>query len=212
MIIERATCKDFMLDAETTGLNPGIHAITSFCFVPFVFNMQGEMDFGLPFTIRMSIPTTRRIDADTTEFREKSGVDAAESVLERLTPRIALDAIGSWLGECGINPTIWAKPTKFDIAFFESYFTEYRIDIPWHHRDTVDLRSWCRGLLSQYSVAAGAEAWGEINHEAEQAMHKQNPITDPALNMPHAAIYDCYLQCFILKAAITRMNALERRS
>lgn len=192
-----------MLDIETTGLNPGIHTITSFCFLPFAFNTHGDMAFDLPFTARMSIPSTRRIDADTTEFREKFGIDKAESILERLTPRIALDSISIWLEKFEHPPTIWAKSTKFDIAFFESYYAEYKIEIPWHHRDTIDVRSWCRGLTDKAS-------WGIITLEAENIMKQQNPIADPALNMPHAALYDCYLQCFILKAAIMRKNATTR--
>lgn len=187
--------EDFMLDIESTGLEPGKHAITSFCFLPFKLDSDKIMQFGKPLTVRVSIPSHRRVDAKTTEFRESVGIDEAESVLERYTPRQVLDLVSEWLESFRCNPTIWCKPTKFDIAFFDSYYADAKLDTPWHHRDTIDVRSWCRGLN-------GVEKWGEVNDIAKGMMEVESPISNPLLNKPHSAIYDCYLQCFIIRAAI----------
>lgn len=204
---EEKDFEDFMLDLESTGTNPGVHAITSFAFLPFKFAQDGTMNFGQPFTIRVGIPSTRRIDAETTIFREAEGVDEAESVLTRYTPREALSIIQDWIEEFDGIPTIWARPTKFDIAFMESYFTEYRLEMPWHYRDSIDVRSWIRGLLGEELYD---QHWPSIKAAADVMLQAEDPIKDRALNKPHAAIYDCYQQCFMIQAALIVKNANRR--
>lgn len=138
----------FMIDIETTGLNPGVNHITSCAIVPFSLEtgQYGENIFHERFETNI---VGRGFSNDTMRFRTEHNIDENEAaLLQANTLFLTMKNIKEFLFiENKDSIIVWAKPSHFDIAFLESYFRQTAMTIPWSHRNVRD--------LATYLMAAG---------------------------------------------------------
>lgn len=136
-----------MVDLETTGTDPTLHAIIQIAAVTFDFQTD---KIGDVFSINMSMPPTRSWDEDTRSWwaKQDPSVFAAVST-DPVHPRVAIHMFQQWVlnnTSAIVQPVLWAKPVSFEFPFLASYFREFEIDNPFHFRSAIDLQSFIRGM------------------------------------------------------------------
>lgn len=132
---------NYMIDVETTGLEPDRHAITSLACVQFDITtsaLQSYVHFAIDFS------GSRECDSETMRWRIENKVAEMEREIPAYWhPKSALARLSEFIRRDGI---VWAKPAKFDIAFLESYYKQYTVfRPPWHYRNVIDLASYVTG-------------------------------------------------------------------
>lgn len=172
--------RNFMIDIETTGLNPAFNSITSIAIVEF----DAERFTNLAFRTRVLQDASRENDEETMQWREDNKVDEMEAAIPlESSPDHMLTVVHALLSspDC----VVWAKPTRFDISFLESYFADYRNRsyIPWHYRNVVDLASFIKGRGKNIKELE-AEVKAEMAYNA------------------HDALDDCLFQIAVLRKAM----------
>ena len=176
---------DFMLDIETTGLNPCVNHITSCAIVPFELStgQYSENNFHQRFDRTI---VGRLENKDTMYFRAKYNIDKAEKELP-ISENIyeTMRNISKFLNDA--NTYVWAKPAHFDIAFLASYFNMCSLPIPWSHRNARD--------LGTYLAAAG--------HKLTD-LYKEIEFTGDT----HNALHDCYYQILIANLGYRNLQKL----
>lgn len=190
---------NYMIDIETLGTDKCLHGITSIGIVQFAITDAGVF-VDCDETYRLSLPHWICKDSDTLEWRDRNGVDEAEMFLDA---RAHIAFMLDFGGRVAADPAacVWGKPANFDIGFLESYWNRHGLEIPWHHRNVRDLRSFCEGILQpkdlQYRVA---EQYAKM--ERYHVAYAESSFMELLGRNPHIALADCYLQLDILNAAV----------
>lgn len=133
-----------MIDIETTGLNPCKNIITSIASVGFTIEDREAYQEDVGNVVRIRAIGSRSDNPKTLVFRKKHQVDLKEQIYPEIMIqdffKILFDRIDK-------NTYVWSKPVHFDIAFLESYYNEFNVDIPWHYRNVRDLNTfiWAHG-------------------------------------------------------------------
>lgn len=74
----------------------------------------------------------------------------------------------------------WASPVTFDMPIWESLARDYALNVPWHYRQTFDVRTVVK----------------EASYSAKDHVPRQEII-----GVPHMPVYDCEWQIDLLTAA-----------
>lgn len=188
----------FMLDVETTGLNPCQNYVTSVGIVQFKLEREGDnfgatVIDGLNFAL---IPdrTSRIKDPATMKFRKENNIDLMEKGIKKQYVAAELLAalcdlnewINSKLDTAAESPILWAHHDKFDVTFIEGYYREANVKPAWSHRDIVDLDSYIYGLLGvQYGTVANNVKFNGEPHLALADARYQVDVLDAALKQFH---------------------------
>lgn len=135
------SASNYMIDIETTGLEPHKHGITSLACLQFDI-ATGALQQYVHFALQVTAP--RECDGETMKWRIEHGIDDMErDIPAYFHPKSALARLSAFIHPDGI---VWAKPAKFDIAFLESYYNQYAaFRPPWHYRNVIDLASYVTG-------------------------------------------------------------------
>lgn len=131
---------DVMVDIETTGTDVGVNAIIQIAAVRF--NLEaGTVHHGF-FDRCLQMAPRRCWDEGTRDWWMKKP-DVIQSIWARgEDPGLVLKDFSEW---CGSGLRMWAKPTHFDFAFLENYYTQFDSRIPFHFRTAENMNSWIRG-------------------------------------------------------------------
>ncbi len=86
----------------------------------------------------------------------------------------------TWIGQWG-EPKVWAKPPRFDIAILEHAYDVQCLNLPWEHRDVLDLRTliYLRdpdGLLRPPDDAARHNAVADARWQAQYLARLLGPL------------------------------------
>lgn len=185
---------NYMLDVETTGLDPSTNAITSVAVLPFDVDM-GTMYVQRAIHCRLPIPRDRMDNAETMAWRMQHRVGPRERKLDELSFETFAMRLNHLVMQSSGPPIVWAKPSTFDIPFLRSYYARYRVESrdvvwPFHYRNVMDLRSYIKGTgfdaeeIYTYVGKAGA----------------------------HDALADCVMQCeAAIRAKMLATHAMSRQ-
>ena len=169
---------NFMIDIETTGLNPGVNHITSCAIVPFDLETGAYSKHVFYERFLLDIPG-RTCNIATMDYRLKKNIERYEKTLDcRESLVVSLYKISNFIASHCKNSDayIWAKPSHFDIAFLESYYRQCGSKIPWGYRNIRD--------LATYLQAAG--------HNLVD-LYEEIKFTGDA----HNALHDCHYQILL---------------
>ncbi len=168
---------DFMVDIETTGLDPYRNHIIQIAAVPFNLHDKtiGQSVFDQCLEPKMY---ARAWDEGTRDWWTGDKWDLYQSFVPRMRdPKDVMQDFQTWVLEQSISGTkirVWGKPQMFDVPFIESYFRQTEIKNPFHYRYARDLNT--------YIMAKG--------HEDVDAFWKDIPSVGDA----HNALHDCFYQ------------------
>lgn len=175
---------DFMIDVETTGVEPNRNAMISLACVPFCWE-TGRISHDV-FDMNLMMPPTRHWDEDTREWWQKQSPSVfARATCNARPPLFVMQEFLAFVRRTSgalHGPRMWAKPISFEFPLIASYFRDYELDNPFHFRDAIDLQSFIRGTRR----APGAAAFD-----------KEVPFVGDA----HAAIDDVYHQIAVALTA-----------
>jgi len=182
--------QNWMIDIETTGLNPYKHAITSLAAVAFTPGNYADINHAKhDLHFKLELPAKTAWDSDTVQWRHNHHVDTREADLDfKSLKEFFIGFENSLTLSDTAIPIVWAKPTLFDIGFLNNYYDEFgnEMPLPWHWRDVVDVNSYIRGL--------GEEPYADsLYKQARQAV---------SFGQSHDALYDCKLQIALIWAAL----------
>jgi hypothetical protein len=135
-----------MVDIETTGTRPDLHAMFQLAAVAFDWNTGIT---GPTFNMKLNIPPGRHWDEGTRDWWSKNPTAFEMASSNPQPPREVMLAFRDWVvATTGAleKPRFWAKPSTFDYQFVSSYFHQYEIENPFHFRDVIDMQSFIRGM------------------------------------------------------------------
>lgn len=144
---------DFMVDVETTGLNPVDNGMIQLAAVKFSLKDRA-IDTSNMFEACLDMPSRRYWDEGTRQWWSQQKPHILRDIYSRMRP--ANDVMKEFADWVGYNPSVpnrfWAKPTTFDWGFTASYFNDAGIRNPFHYRWATDLNSYIRGLAGNPEV------------------------------------------------------------
>ena len=186
----------WMVDVETTGLDPRANAITSIALVKFDFKMDywdwidllkyKEADI-TKFHYRVNyVSWDHRVDPETMKWRKENNVDEKELDIKH---SITCERLRALLEMHFIRPAteqtvLWAWPPSFDIEFLaHCIFRGHRF--PVSYKNIMDARSLWRMVHSDSNVPSVDKKLKEREEALAQALGKREK---------HNALHDCYWQ------------------
>lgn len=135
---------DIMVDIETTDVAPDRGGIIQ--LAAYKFNLQDRTVDTDGFDRCMTLPPTRRWEEGTREWWLGQKRSILQDIFDRAEdPKTVMQDFADW---CYQPETLrfWSKPSSFDFSFVESYFRDFGIITPFDFRQTMDMRSFLRGL------------------------------------------------------------------
>lgn len=181
----------FMVDLETTGLNPHLNRIWQMAAVPFYFkqgagivNLSDHAGFVFNAFVKDHDPERTmdnqwenwaiNLPAYWSKFQYSSQIGVAPAVMLadfESYCRITADnaARAGVIGE-GLTWHFWCKPSHFDWAFLKSYADKHGHKLPFHYRNIIDLHSFIQGLASD-TFENKADVEGILNTQSKLATH-----------------------------------------
>lgn len=140
--------KHFMVDFETTGLDPQLHSIIEFGCVEFDLKALRVVRDFCAIVVPMQ---TRAWNNETLKFHLNTPETTAHlasliATAGALPAKTVFEHFVEWLGNDQQHNFFWCKPVPFDYAFFTSYLQELGMVNPFHYRNIVDLASFLRGM------------------------------------------------------------------
>lgn len=138
--------KQIMVDLETTGVDPGRHAILQIAAWRFDL-MEGEIDLE-PFNRSLMVPAYRSWSESTRAWWYEDGTKRQHLFDLQKTaedPRAVMTDFVKWC-KPETNPIFWSKPSHFDFMFVSSYLQDFGLMSPFHYRNTQDMNSFLRGM------------------------------------------------------------------
>ena len=178
----------WMVDVETTGLNPAVHAITSIALLQF---QPGEIieNFDLHEKVHVRIIDKEwpNEDVSTMHWRKGMGIDEAEALLPGWLKQPLREYIATKVCADPLHTYLWSKSPQFDISFLY-YFLYYsssplgKLGVPWSYKNIVDVRT----LTTCAHFTEKDYEWAEI--EADNCHGKTE------VYKKHTALYDCVCQ------------------
>lgn len=185
--------RHYMVDVETTGLVPAVHAVTSIAIVQFdplgsALDFSQELSLVPQMYARILHEGPVVEDPQTREFRLEHGIDREENEIY-----IQLDAqqirryFENIVREDKESVYLWANSPSFDIEFIEYNFyykksSIARIPVPWSYRNILDVRT-----IKTFWMCA------EAKDRIEQ-------LTKDLL--PHNARHDCFKQIIEVQSCL----------
>lgn len=178
------TSDHWMVDIETTGLEPNRNAILSIGLLRFDYNTFEATADGI--YERIAIPAGRVWDADTEKWWHQQSPEAYNEAVysgARENPDVIVYYIAKTVKP---GSYFWSKPAHFDYPFVASYMKDYlsnNVKNPFNYRKVIDVRSYITGMGP--SAVLAADSYEKMN--ASQPNHM--PINDClyALGMLRAA-------------------------
>ena len=140
--------KDFMIDIETSGLNPGRHAMIQLSAVPF--NLATQEVAAQFYDSYLMIPPWRSFDIDTLQWWLSKNRNVYEHICSKQSDIIAAlvgfaEFVAAFKPE-GVRPNFWMK-RPFDWMFVESYFKDFEIPCPFHYQNVIEMTSYLKGTV-----------------------------------------------------------------
>lgn len=171
-----------MVDIETTGLNPGRHAIIQLSAVPF--DMKSRR-IGTVFSDNyLLMPPWRSFDTDTLQWWLSKNRVVYNHICEHQGD--ITSALGSFSAfvedfKSVEQPNFWMR-RPFDWMFVESYYKDFSMKCPFSYKHVIEMTSFMKGT----------------------ALDDAMPVSD--VRSPegeaHNAYYDCKAQINLLFAAL----------
>ncbi len=169
---------DVMTDIETTGTKQAHNAIIQIAAVRF--NLEKRTICHDFFDRCLLIPAHRSWDEDCRNNFWPKHPEVLQSIWARMEdPKTVLEAFYKWSGH---GSRFWGKPTHFDYAFLQAYFTQYDMVMPYHYRMANDMNTFIR-----------ARYWPAEPPAFEREIEFQGSA--------HNALNDCLHQITVLFAA-----------
>lgn len=135
---------DVMIDIETTGTQPDLHAILQVSAVRFNLK-EGTISHDF-FDGCMFIPENRTWSPSTKQWWERQNQAILQDILARAEdPKDVMRRLCEWAQPAG-QMRFWSKPTHFDFMFISSYFEQFDLPQMFGHSGATDVRSFIRGL------------------------------------------------------------------
>lgn len=133
-----------MVDLETSGLVPGYNEITE---AAFVSDTGAELSFRLSFDESKAHPQAMKVQGFGT--RDYAPLMAHHTALDQVgrmfdplwdetDPNIVCDERD--------YPYVVAWPAQFDVAFLACWHARHGVQMPWHYRNVLDVRSFASAV------------------------------------------------------------------
>lgn len=138
--------KDFMVDIETSGLNPGRHAIIQLSCVAFDFKSRSVMT-DTYYDSYLMIPPWRSFDIETLQWWLSKNRSVYDHICSNQGDIIkALLGFGEFVNthKSSEHPNFWCR-RPFDWMFVESYFKDYEIQCPFSYKNVIEMTSFLKG-------------------------------------------------------------------
>lgn len=139
--------KDFMIDVETTGLNPGRHAMIQLSCVAFDFNSQRVLTDTFSDNY-LNIPPWRSFSTDTLQWWLSKNKMVYDHICANQGDIIlALDAFTQFVNnyKSDDRPNFWMR-RPFDWMFVEGYFTDFEMPNPFSYKNVIEMTSFMKGI------------------------------------------------------------------
>lgn len=139
------TYKDFMVDIETSGLNPGRHAIIQLSCVPF--DLKTQRVAPTFYDSYLMIPPWRSFSVDTLQFWLSKNRSVYEHICSKQGDIVAaLTGFAQFVEQykSAVRPNFWMR-RAFDWMFVESYFNDFEIKCPFHYQNVIEMTSFLKG-------------------------------------------------------------------
>jgi DNA polymerase III alpha subunit (gram-positive type) len=158
---------DVMVDIETTSLSPDFGAIIQIGavkFDPATHEVSHEF-----FDKALEIPPNRYWSESTREWWLTQKREVLMDILNRgRPPRDVMSEFVAWVGgPC----TFWSKPLSFDSPFIASYLREFGIMNPFPYWQAMDLRSFIRGMGTDFNEKS-VPFEGDAHNALADALHQ----------------------------------------
>ncbi len=162
---------DVMVDLETTGINKSHTAIIQIAAVKF--NLAERTVCPDVFDRCLLIPSNRYWDEGTRGWWSKIP-NVLQGIMNRMEDPLEVLKGLIQFAERG-DRRMWAKPTHFDHAFLEDYFSSYGLQIPFAFYNAKDMNSFITGRY----FPEDAPKWDKVL---------------PFEGDKHNALHDCFHQ------------------
>lgn len=182
--------KDFMVDIETSGLNPGRHAMIQLSCVAFDLNSQQVLTETY-YDSYLCIPPWRSFSTETLHW----WLSKNRNVYDHITSQQG-DIVSALVGFAefvkhhqkeGEAPNFWMR-RPFDWMFVESYFQDFELENPFSYKHVIEMTSFMKGInLSDGMPNVDVQKLGDA----------------------HNAYWDCVNQVNLLFAAINQATGSE---
>lgn len=147
--------KDFMVDVETTGLEPNRHALLQISAVPFDFHTR-EIS-GVFFDRCLQIPNWRHCNEQTMTWWHTQNLEVFKDIVSRgEAPGGVMDLFAQFVkdisGNCGNRETRFWYKRPFDWQFVEGYFRDFSVVSPFHYHNAIEMTAYLKGAGRDISV------------------------------------------------------------
>lgn len=168
---------DIMVDLETTGTQPEHTNIIQISAVKFDLR-AGTVDPNV-FDMCLYPTSTRFWDEDTRQWWSTKP-ELLDKIYSRMVPaRFVLEKFAAWVGFIE-TPTLWAKPSSFELPFLQSYYKEHELQCPFHFRNVMDQNTFIKAR--HYPDAPPAyekdiEFEGEAHYALDDVFHQLKVVS-----------------------------------
>lgn len=139
--------KDFMIDVETTGLNPGRHAMIQLSAVAFDFKSQRILTDQF-YDSYLTIPPWRSFSTDTLQWWLSKNKLVYDHICANQGDIVqALVGLAEFVKHYASDerPNFWMR-RPFDWMFVESYFGDFEIPNPFSYKNVIEMTSFMKGV------------------------------------------------------------------
>lgn len=139
---------DFMIDIETTGLEPNRNAIIQISAVPFDFKTRQISN--VYFDKCLAIPNWRSCDDSTMTWWRGKNLQVFNTIISRMeSPSVVMrefaDFIRSHAKDADKHRRFWFK-RPFDWQFVEGYFNDFEVGSPFHYHNAIEMSAYLKGV------------------------------------------------------------------
>lgn len=164
---------DFMVDIETSGLNPGRHAMIQLSCVPFHFKDQRVAETF--YDGYLCIPAWRSFSVDTLNWWLSKNANVYQHILANQGSIVAaLVNFTNFVDQhkATETPNFWCR-RPFDWMFVESYFTDFELKCPFNYKNVIEMTSFLKGChLDDSMPVVDIQFEGERHHAYWDCRHQ----------------------------------------
>ena len=145
----------FMIDIETTGVQPDLNHIVEIAVVPFAmmpnFIEISPLEYHLKFKLNFN-QKNRTSDPQTLIWWDKQSKEIRDNVFSHfLDPNLnnanTLLELAKFITTLSKGDTqFWSKPNSFDFMFTQSIFKDFQIIFPFKYWMAKDMAGFCSGI------------------------------------------------------------------
>jgi DNA polymerase III epsilon subunit-like protein len=162
-----------MVDIETSGINPGRHAMIQLSCVPF--DLKAQVICERYFDGYLTMPAWRSFSIDTLNWWLTNNKNVYDHICANQSGIVQnLINFAEFVNSLKSTdvPNFWCR-RPFDWMFVESYFTDFEVPCPFNYKNVIEMTSFLKGtILDDCSPLVDIPFEGEKHHAYWDCRHQ----------------------------------------